>query len=142
MTINKRLRERKQARNSNDRWHCTRPITAGVRKIGQGAQKNIGKTWHPELSDKGAAIRNHVYWSMDHCNGDAQTLRNLIDSCIPHFQNIHSTCHETSKCKQPGYMVEMRILSDPSAVMMLQNFIHSLIVYKKAEDYVLGHDSY
>lgn len=52
MTINKRLRDRKRAKNSNDRWHCTRPITAGVKKIGQGAQENIGKTWHPEFRIK------------------------------------------------------------------------------------------
>lgn len=142
MSINKRLRERKEARNSNDRWHCTRPITAAVKKIGQGAQKNIGKTWHPDLSDKGAAIRNHVYWCIDHCNGDAQTLRNLIESCIPHFQNDHSMCHDTSHCRQPGFMIEVRILSDESAVTMLRNFLRSLVVYRKAEDYVLGHDSF
>lgn len=142
MTINKRLRERKQARNSNDRWHCTRPITAGVKKIGQGAQKNIGKTWHPELSDKGAAIRNHVYWCMDNCNGDAQTLRKLIESCIPHFQNNHSKCHETSHCKEPGHMIEVRIVSNEAAITMLQDFLRSLVVYKHAEDYVKGHDTF
>lgn len=39
-------------------------------------------------------------------------------------------------------MTEMRILSDHATVTMLQNFLRSLVVYKQAEEYVLGHNSY
>jgi sRNA-binding regulator protein Hfq len=39
-------------------------------------------------------------------------------------------------------MIEVRIISDHAAVAMLKNFIRSLIVYKHAEDYVQGQDSF
>ena len=39
-------------------------------------------------------------------------------------------------------MIEVRTLSDDAAVTMLQNFLRSLVVYKHAEDYVQGHDSF
>ena len=143
MSINKRIREGKMARNANDRWHCTRPISGGIRKIAQGAKKNEGKTWHPQLADKGSALRNHIYWCMDHCDGKADQLRRLIDSCIPHFQNDHAHCHLESACKADDYVtIEQTVLTDPVAVKMLEDFIHSLVVYKQAQDYVYGHDTY
>lgn len=141
-SINKRLRERGQAKNCNDRWHCTRPITAGLRKIGQGAKKNMGKTWHPQLSDKGSLLRNHVYWAMDNCGGEASKLRSLIDVCIQHFQNNHADCDQQSNCKGDGYTPAFVIVTDPVAVGLLTTYVHSLVVYKSAEDYVLGKDTY
>ena len=51
-----------------------------------GAKKNIGRTWHPELADKGSRIRNHMYYAIDNCGGDPLVLRSIIDK----FQNNHT----------------------------------------------------
>ena len=144
MSINKRLREGKQAKNSNDRWHCTRAVTSNVKKMGACTKAIVwGKTWHPQLADKSAVLRNHVYWCMDHCNGDANELRRLIDSCITHFQGDHSSCHISSGCRAEGYRgTETIVITDPVALQILTRNIHSLVVYKNAEDYVHAHDTY
>jgi len=39
-------------------------------------------------------------------------------------------------------MIEVRIVSNEAAITMLQDFLRSLVVYKHAEDYVKGHDTF
>ena len=53
-SVNKQIKDRQGTTNSNDLWHGTKPIKAAFMKIASGAHANIGRTWHPELSDKGA----------------------------------------------------------------------------------------
>ena len=140
-SINKVIRERTSIQNFKEQWHATRPITAGLRKIGQGVKNTKGKTWHPEFSDKGALLRNHVYWAIDNCNNDGSQLKANIEVCINHFQNKHDACNMESECKHPDWP-SFTILKDPVAVNLLGKFIKSLTVYKKAENYVLGCDTY
>ena len=45
-------------------------------------------TWHPQLADKGAKIRNRLYHAIDDSGGKKGTeLRRIIYSCLPHFQD-------------------------------------------------------
>lgn len=102
----------------------------------------MGKTWHPQLADKGSRVRNHMYYAIDKCKGSGTELRRLIDSCVPHFQNNHNQCEGESPCKDPEYVPEFTVLSDSVAVSLLTTFLRSLTLYKNAEDYALSKDTY
>ena len=141
-SVNKQVKDRQGTTNSNDPWHGTKPIKSAFKKIASGSRANIGRTWHPELSDKGSKFRNHVYHSMEHCNGNAATLRNMLDSCILHFQNNHQQCSVESPCRVQGYIPDYDIVRSPDAVRILQDFIHKQTVYKFAEDFVLARATY
>lgn len=143
VSVNKIIKT-KGVRNVNERWHVAKSITSGMKKLGRGTKVTKGKTWHPQLDDKTAAVRDHVYWSIDHCQGDKNTLRDLLDVCIHHFQNKHDFCHITSTCRQlgPRYIPSFTVIDDPVAVRLLTDFLHSHVVYKNAEDYVVARDTY
>ena len=141
-SVNKQVKDRPGTTNSNDAWHGAKPIKCGFKKIASGSRANSGRTWHPELADKAAKFRNHVYFSMEKCNGSAATLRNFLDNSVLHFQNNHVQCHIDSPCKLPGYVPDYDIIRSPEAVRILTNFIHSLTVYKSAEDFVLARSTY
>lgn len=141
-SVNKQVKDRQGTTNSNDPWHGTKPIKAGFKKIASGSRANQGITWHPELTDKGSKFRNHVYYSMTHCNGNAATLRQLLDNCVLHFQNNHTRCSDNSPCRIPGYIPDFDIIRSPAAVRILQDFLHKLTVYKSAQDYVLARDTF
>lgn len=142
MSVNKTIRTKDTVKNCNERWHATKPLTQGLKKISSGARRNMGKTWHPELADKGSRIRNHMYYAMDNCAGNPDTLRQLIDNSILHFQNNHDNCADDSACKEAQYVPEFTILSDPVATRLLTDFLHSLTLYKNAADYTLSKDTY
>jgi hypothetical protein len=113
-----------------------------MRAISSGTQKSKGTTWHPELADKVSRMRNHLYWAMDHCNGDEATLKRHLDSAIEHFQMRHDGCDPTSVCCQPGYAPDYVVLQDPVAILLLTNFVRRSAIYRKPADYVYGRDTY
>ena len=43
------------------RWH---------EQLGKGTKRDCGKTWHSELANKTAAVKDHIYWSIDKCAGN------------------------------------------------------------------------
>ena len=141
-SVNKQVKDRQGTTNSNDPWHGTKPIKSGFKKLACGSRANIGRSWHPELSDKGSKFRNHVYYSIEHCNSNAATLRYMLDSCILHFQNNHQQCSDGSPCKVQGYIPDFEIVRSPEAVRILQDFLHKQTVYKFAEDFVLARATY
>ena len=140
-SVNKQIKDRPGTTNSNDAWHGAKPIKCGL-KNATGSRANCGQTWHPELADKGSKFRNHVYFSMEKCDGNAANLRNLLDGRVLHFQNIHAQCHNKSHCKHPGYSPNFDIVRSPEAVRILTKFIRRLTVYKSAEDYLLARSTY
>lgn len=142
LSVNKTIRTKDNVRNCNERWHAAKPVTRGIKLISSGARKNLGVTWHPELADKGARVRNHVYYAMDNCGGDPHVLQKLIDNCIPHFQNDHTNCPLDSECKTPNYLPDYIILRDATAIRLLTQFLHTLTLYKNASDYALCKDTY
>ena len=64
-----------------------------MKSLAVGRVRDKGKTWFPELSDKRASTKRHVYWSMANCNGDPATLRVLIENIAAHYQvHLHFSC--------------------------------------------------
>ena len=51
-SVNKQIKDRQGTTNSNESWHETKPIKAAFKKIASGARAIIGRTWHPEPSEK------------------------------------------------------------------------------------------
>lgn len=142
LSVNKSIKAKENVKNCNERWHAAKPVTQGIKKISSGANKNRGRTWHPELADKGARLRNHIYYAIDNCGGDGNILRQLIDRCLLHFQNNHNDCTIDSPCRQQYYVPEFTVIRDPVAVRLLTDFLHSLTLYKNANDYALCKDTF
>lgn len=142
MAVNKIVKAREGTINTNERWHAAKPITKVISKIGKGMKKAMGTSWHPQLRDKGAEIRNHVYWAIENCQQNGQRMRELIDVCVLHFQNIHNQCDATSDCRRHDHVPSSTIITDPTAVQLLRKTLHDLTVYKNAEDYMMSKDTY
>ena len=104
-------------------------------------QEKYRTNMRPELSDKTSWVRNHLYYAIDNCSNDPAVLRELIDNCVPHFENNHANCAIDSQCKTPGYVPDFTVLQTPVAVRLLQQFLHSLTLYKNAADYALSKDT-
>ena len=127
VSVNK-LIAAKGVRNVNDRWHVAKGVKEGMKKIASGTKKTAYSSWHPELSDKTASVRDHVYWCIDNCKGKPDTLRELLEICILHFQNDHSKCDASSPCKKVSYIPDFIIVKDPVAVSLLTNFIKNTTI--------------
>ena len=128
-SVNKQIKERQGTTNSNEPWHGVKPIKCGFKKIACGSRANVGRTWHPELADKGSKFCNHVYFSMEKCHGNAAGLRNSLGNSVLHFQNNHMQCDNDSPCTLPGYIRDVDIIRSPDAVRILESYIHNLTVY-------------
>lgn len=122
VSVNRAIRP-KNVWNCNDRRHATKPIAQGIKKILSGAKKNIGRTWHPELADKGSRIRNHMYYITDHCGGDPLVLQSIIDKSIPH--------------REENNVPDFTVIREQISVKLPTEFLHTLILYINAADYVL-----
>ena len=142
MSLSTKYIKQKGVRNVNERWHVGKSIKSGIQKLGQGTKQTSGKTWHPQLSDKVSAVRDHVYWSIDNCDGDKDRLRHLLDTCVPHFQNVHDQCDASSACRRANYIPSLTVITSPVAAELLTNFLHKHVVYKNAEDYTVPRDTY
>ena len=106
--------ERNPTENAIDTWHMTKGLAKNAKKITSGARKYHGITWHGELSDKGAAIKTHIYYSMKNSNNDAKTLEKNILNFIEHYQNNHDECLPTARCKtDQNYECSKYILKRP-----------------------------
>ena len=130
------------ANNSHDRWHVARSAAREMKASSSGAKKNCGKTWHPELTDKTATTRNHLYWSMDNCKGDPALLKSHLDNLVTHFCNNHSQCDSSSTCHEPGYVPNYDVIKDPVALKLLTDFIHSTPIYRQPNDYIYSRDTF
>ncbi|CAH1242423.1 ZNF782 [Branchiostoma lanceolatum] len=56
MSVNSLVKERQYTDNGNDTWHATKNLAKSFAKVAKGTIVNRGRTWHPELSDKGLWI--------------------------------------------------------------------------------------
>ena len=72
-------------------------------------------------------MRNHLYWAMEHCNADEATLRQHLEAAIDHFQMRHDRCNASSVCRQPGYVPEFIVVTDPVAVQLQYTGSHPTI---------------
>ena len=131
------------AESTNDTWHATKNIAKEVKNICSGPRYKEGTTWHPELSDKAASIKTHLYWAMKNCDRDPVKLKLSILNIKEHYKNNHEHCFEQSRCKtDSNYEPSKYIIKDPKAEMLLGRALMNTQVYKSPLDYVYCMDSY
>ncbi|CAH1242421.1 ZNF782 [Branchiostoma lanceolatum] len=143
MSVNSLVKERQYTDNGNDTWHATKNLAKSFAKVAKGTIVNRGRTWHPELSDKGAGVKTHFYWSMKTCNGDPDLLQSRLDNIVRHYQNDHRNCfagngqYRGARCRtDPNYLPQRTTLRDPVAIQLMTQWIRDTQIYKNPLDYV------
>lgn len=129
--------------STNDTWHATKNIAKEIKTICSGPRYKEGQTWHPELSDKAASIKTHLYWAMKNCNQDPVKLKLSLLNIVEHYKNNHEHCSEVSRCKTDlNYEPTKYVIKDSKAEMLLGRALMNTQVYKSPTDYVHCMDSY
>ena len=143
-SINKMIRENhKITTNQNDTWHSVKALKKSVLKIGAGAKKHKGKTWHWQLEDKAESVATHAHWAIRNCQGDPLLLQQKLLNIVQHYKNNHTACDMSSRCrKDPNYEPSRHVITDPVAEKLLSAAITSSVIYTSAKDYALGRDTY
>ncbi|VDI69775.1 Hypothetical predicted protein [Mytilus galloprovincialis] len=121
--------------DSYDTWHGAKEVRRNMAKITKGTRKNIGKTWHPELRDKSAGVKTHVYWAMKNCNGNAAQLVLLLDSIVDHYKQDHRNCHQTSRCKNNDYVRVTRHYSGSNSRVVAKEQPASSVQHRVQHDH-------
>ena len=139
--------ERAPTENALDTWHMTKNLAKQAKKITKGKKMEIGKTWHPELADKAASIKTHIFWCMKNCQGNATKLRKSILNLVKHYQGIHTHCFQTSRCQQirddlSPYEPSKYLIKEKEAAEILIKFLKKLTVYKKAKEFRFCSDTH
>ena len=60
----------------------------------------------------------------------------------PHFYHQHDQCDAESSCREPGYIPNYDIVTNPIATKLLTDFIKRLVICKKPSDYVYVRDTF
>ena len=143
LSINKFIRENTEATNQNDTWHCVKSVKTALKKISSGTKCTEGKSWSFQLSDKVEPVSTHIHWAIQNCNQDKEKLKKSLSNIVDHYKNIHHDCHETSRCKlDPKYEPSRIVITSPVAEKLLLNVILNSTIYKSADDYLLGRDTF
>jgi hypothetical protein len=141
-TVNKQINSRDLV-NQNDLWHGIKNLKRGVKKVTEGPKKNHSLTWHTELDDKLVSIATHTHWAARRSDGNAATLKNSLDTIIPHYKNNHTKCHQSARCKtDTNYEPSKKVITNPKAEKLLQTAITSSTIYKKPENFSYGKDTH
>ncbi|CAC5389907.1 unnamed protein product [Mytilus coruscus] len=133
------------AESTNDTWHATKNTAKEIKTICSGPRYKEGQTWHPELSDKAASIKTHLYRAMKNCNKDPVKLKLSLLNIVEHYKNNHEHCSELSRCKtdsNSNYEPTKYLIKDPKAEMLLGRALMNTQVYKSPTDYIHCMDSY
>ncbi|CAC5400511.1 MRC [Mytilus coruscus] len=70
-------------------------------------------------------------------------LKSSLLNIVDHYKKIHTGCRESSRCrKDTNYEPSRIVISDPVAEKLLVNAILGSNVYKYANDYTLGRDTF
>ena len=100
LSINKFIRESRDSVNQNDTWHCVKAMKTSLTKISAGTLHDKGKTWSFQLTDKVETVATHVHWCIRNCNNEKDELRSSLLNIVDHYKNIHTSCHESSRCRK------------------------------------------
>lgn len=126
-----------------DTWHATKNLSKTMSKITRGPKKLSGISWHPELADKAASVKTHVYHSMKNSHGDASALQKNILNIIRHYKNDHEHCFPEARCKSDeNYISSKDLITTPAAEVLLEKSLKMLPPYRKPEDYVHCKDTH
>ena len=142
MSINKKLKDRGIS-NQNDIWHVIKSLKKQLKKVSSGAKMRHGTTWHFELDDKVESVANHAQYATRNSSGNADTLKQMLDTVVPHYKNDHKDCHSSSRCNEDSnYEPSKKVLTDSRAEKLLSDVITSSTLYKIAADYALGKETH
>ena len=141
MSVNKIVKAN-EVNNCHDRWYVARSAAREMKGVSSEVKKNCGKTWHPELIDKTAKTRIHLYWSIDNCKGDPALFKFHLDNLITHFCNNHCQCDSSSTCREPDYVPNYDVIKNPVAIKLLIDFIHHTPIYRQPNDYIYDRDTF
>jgi hypothetical protein len=129
--------------NQNETWHGGKAMEKAMKLVASGAKKHHGTKWHSQLSDKVQPLRTHFHWAMRNCDGSAEKLRQMLDNVVDHYQNKHTQCDATSRCrKDPNYELSRITLTEEPAIRMLEGVIKKAAIYKNAENFVHAKDTF
>lgn len=143
LSINKFIRESTDSVNQNDTWHCVKAMKTSLTKISSGTLRDKGKTWSFQLTDKVEPVATHVHWCIRNCDNDKGKLRSSLLNIVDHYKNIHTRCHESSRCrKDKNYEPSRIVITQSLAEKLLVNAILSSNIYKHPEDYIYGRDTF
>lgn len=135
--------ERPPTISTQDTWHATKNISKNIAKICKGSKKLSGLTWHPELADKAASVKTHIYHSIKNCGGNTESLKKGIINLISHYKGDHESCFENSRCRtDENYIPSKDRIVSPSAEGLLLKSLQNLPVYKKPCEYVHCKDTH
>ena len=137
MVVNKYLKvDQPHVTNTNDIWHVTKGINREIKKFVM-VQRNITVFSGMVNSVTKLLPLKLSYYAMKNCEGSAERLKFLLDNILLHYQNVHTNCLDTSRCRtEVSYEPSKTVLKDPVAKKLLEIAIHSLQVYKTHQDCV------
>lgn len=143
-SINKLVRDSQPATISqNDTWHSVKALKKAVAKIGAGPKYMKGKSWHWQLEDKADHVATHAHWAIRNCGQCADTLKSSLTNIVKHYQNQHDHCCPLSRCKRdPGYEPSRVVITEPSAVKLLESTIKKSVLFTSPLDYILAKDTF
>ena len=143
-SLNKYVRELPEPTvNQNETWHGVKNLKKELVKVTKGPKYKEGKTWHSQLQDKVDPIATHFQYCMRSCGGDAQKLKDSIDTIIPHYKNNHENCKEESRCRTDvKYEPSRIVITDPKAEHLLKSAIEKSIIYRNPHCFCRAKDTF
>ena len=112
-------------------WKAIREDMKNFSSVTSGLQKDMGRTWHPELANKEDSLRKQLYRSLRWANGDSNQLRRGLCAIPRHYQGSHDLCHVTSPCRQvASYNNAAERITDIKALQMLTVYIQHMNLYR------------
>lgn len=143
MAVNKYIKDRKDTVNQNDPWHTIKTLKKAITQIGHGTKKSKGTSWHEELEDKAESMGTHAYYAIKNCNKNPERMRLILLNAVQHYKNNHINCETHSRCRMdPNYESSRIVITSLVAENLLTNAIQKSTLYKSAQDYVYGKDTY
>ena len=143
LSINKLVKDTGYTVNQNDLWHAVKSLKKSIKNVSSGTKKTEDISWSSQLVDKMEPVATHIHWAIRHCNKDPQNLRQIMDSIIPHYENVHNMCHDDSRCrKDENYEPSRIVLTSKMAKKLLEKALKESVIYKYPEDYILGKDTF
>jgi hypothetical protein len=125
--INKFIRESTNSVNQIDTWHCVKAMKTSLTTISSGTLRDKGKTWSFQLTDKVEPVATHVHWCIRNCDNEKDELRSSLLNIVDHYKNIHTSCHESSRCrKDKNYESSRVVITEPLA----ESFNNVINVYQ------------
>ncbi len=125
-----------------DEWHGKKGFLKGIQSLSSGTLKTMYDKWSPKLADKPAALKTHAKFAIDNCEANPEKQKESLLIPLKHYQDDHSDCFPTARCKTDPKYEPRRKLLDENAVSLLETGITKCNLYKRSEKFVHGMDTF